>query len=214
MFALHKAVDSGMDVTVLLSVIPHYDYSMLFHRPLFGVLSAQARALGITLESAGLSDPSRETDTLKALVGRAIRRYGINVLISGALRSRFQRRVFENVAREFGVDLYSPHWGLDDYEYMKSLLNYGIKFAVVSITSMGIPHGILGRVFTLEDLERLHHLSVKYGFNLSFEGGEAETLVLDAPLFRQRLEVMGDLQRISDCEAYFKIKKWRLVKKY
>jgi diphthamide synthase (EF-2-diphthine--ammonia ligase) len=32
-------------------------------------------------------------------------------------------------------------------------------------------------------------LSKKYGFNISFEGGEAETLVLDCPIFRKRLEI-------------------------
>ena len=30
-------------------------------------------------------------------------------------------------------------------------------------------------------------LSVKHGFNLNFEGGEAETLVLDCPLFSRQI---------------------------
>ena len=38
-------------------------------------------------------------------------------------------------------------------------------------------------------MQTLILLSKKYGFNISFEGGEAETLVLDCPIFRKRLEI-------------------------
>ena len=35
-------------------------------------------------------------------------------------------------------------------------------------------------ISSLDDLEKL---SVKFGFNLNFEGGEAETFVINCPLF-------------------------------
>ena len=33
--------------------------------------------------------------------------------------------------------------------------------------------------------EELNKLSEKYGFNLNFEGGEAETIVVDCPLYSE-----------------------------
>lgn len=212
-YALHKAVSSGLNVVVLLTIVPHYKYSMLYHQPYFEVLRAQAQSLNIPLESAGVYDPEKEVEYLDYLVGRALKMYNIKVLVSGAIKSRFQRRVFESVAEKWGLELYVPHWGLDDYEYMKALLDYGIEFITISITAMGIPHSILGRKFTKEDLELLSKLSTKYGFNLSFEGGEAETLVVDAPLFRYTIEVEGDVIRVSEFESYFQVKKYKLVKK-
>jgi diphthamide synthase (EF-2-diphthine--ammonia ligase) len=35
----------------------------------------------------------------------------------------------------------------------------------------------------------LEKLSQKHGFNLSFEGGEAETFVIDCPLFLQPIKI-------------------------
>ena len=42
---------------------------------------------------------------------------------------------------------------------------------------------------SLADLETLEKLSQKHGFNLSFEGGEAETFVFDCPLFSQPIKI-------------------------
>ncbi|MGZ5472192.1 MAG: Dph6-related ATP pyrophosphatase, partial [Nitrososphaeraceae archaeon] len=39
-------------------------------------------------------------------------------------------------------------------------------------------------------VQDLFKLNRKYGFNISFEGGEAETIVLDCPIFRKRLEIL------------------------
>ncbi|MEM4224761.1 MAG: diphthine--ammonia ligase [Desulfurococcaceae archaeon] len=213
-YALHRAVESGLRVSVLLTVVPHYKYSMLYHQPHFSVLVSQAQSLGIPLESIGLYDKLKELDALEWLVKKAVHDYGIDVLVTGAIRSDYQRKAFNKVASKYGVTLYSPHWGEDDYSYMRSLLEYGIEFAVVSITSMGIPHDILGQKFTLEDLEKLTVLSRKYGFNLSFEGGDAETLVLNAPLFKYEIRVYGKAVWVSDFEGYFVIEDHELVKKH
>ncbi|MEM4976321.1 MAG: ATP-binding protein, partial [Desulfurococcaceae archaeon] len=63
-YALHKAVESGLRVSVLLTVVPYYKYSMLYHPPYFSVLVSQAQSLGIPLESIGLYDKLKELDAL------------------------------------------------------------------------------------------------------------------------------------------------------
>ena len=45
-------------------------------------------------------------------------------------------------------------------------------------------------ILNQSNLKDLFRLSQKYGFNLSFEGGEAETIVLDCPIFKKRLEIL------------------------
>jgi ABC transporter with metal-binding/Fe-S-binding domain ATP-binding protein len=212
-YALHKALSEGYEVKVLLTVIPHYEHSMLYHKPPYQVLLAQAKSLGIPLESVGLSSQEGELSALEHLLKRARDKYGVELVVTGALKSNFQRRKFAEAASKLGMELYSPHWGLSDEEYMESLLRHGIKFIIVSITSMGIPLGLLGKALAPEDLEVLKKLSKKYGFNLSFEGGEAETLVVDAPLFKYRLEVEGRPVVVSEYEGYFVVSKCKLVKK-
>ena len=40
-----------------------------------------------------------------------------------------------------------------------------------------------------EAIDKLMSVSKKCGFNLTFEGGEAETLVIDCPLYCKRLQI-------------------------
>ena len=54
---------------------------------------------------------------------------------------------------------------------------------IISATSDGLDESWLGKEITNEDLITLQSLSQKHGFNLSFEGGEAETFVTNCPLF-------------------------------
>lgn len=212
-FALHIARENGLDVKVLASIIPHYQYSMLYHQPPYHGILAQAQSMNIPLETIGLDDPNREIDALRLLVSRIAKRYGVRVLVTGAVKSRYQYRAFESIAREIGLELYAPNWGIDDESYMRSLINSGIEFIIISITSMGIPIDLLGRVIQGSDLERLERLSRKYGFNLSFEGGEAETFVVNAPFFKYKIDVKGSIEVLSEFEGYYRISRVCLVKK-
>lgn len=212
-FALHRAIESGLDIRVLLTVIPRYKYSMLYHQPYFNGLISQAQALGIPLESIGWEEPGREEYALKTLLERAKKRFNVEVVVTGGIKSRFQQRVFSRIANELGLVISSPNWGIDEEEYMKIILDEGIRFIVISITSMGIPHSLLGKIFDRGDLDKLIKASGKYGFNISFEGGEAETFVIDAPMFKYRLEVSGRPIVLSEYEGYFDIEKIYLFKK-
>jgi len=55
---------------------------------------------------------------------------------------------------------------------------------------MGLDVNSLGIILNHSTVQDLFKLSRKYGFNISFEGGEAETIVLDCPIFRKRLEIL------------------------
>lgn len=55
---------------------------------------------------------------------------------------------------------------------------------------MGLDINSLGIILNHSTVQDLFKLSRKYGFNISFEGGEAETIVLDCPIFRKRLEIL------------------------
>lgn len=213
-FALHEAVERGIQVRALASVIPLYRYSMLFHQPYLSGLIAQSQSLSIPLETIGSIDPNKEAEALHILLSRVKRKYGVKVLITGAVKSVFQYKLFNRISEEIGLELYAPNWGANEEEYMAKILRKNIEFILVSVTSMGIPHDLLGRVFTWKDLEHLSKLSRKYGFNLSFEGGEAETFVINAPLFKYQLMVSGRKIIVSEYEGYFEPERISLFKKH
>ncbi|MEM1863812.1 MAG: diphthine--ammonia ligase [Desulfurococcaceae archaeon] len=212
-YALHKAVEKGFKIATLTTVIPLYKYSMLYHQPVFHVLSAQSQSLSLPLETIGVSDPSNEAKALETILKRVKEKYDVEIVVTGAVISNYQRQVFTEIAKRVGLNTYNPLWGLNQEEYVRSLLRDGIKFTLISITSMGIPHALLGKEIDENDVELLIKLSRKYGFNVSLDGGEAESLVLDAPLFKYRISIDGERIYLSEFEAYYKIHRCFHVKK-
>ena len=57
------------------------------------------------------------------------------------------------------------------------------------MSSGGLDETWLGRIISADDISQLDKLSNKYGFNLNFEGGEAETFVIDCPLYSHPIKI-------------------------
>jgi asparagine synthase (glutamine-hydrolysing) len=66
-------------------------------------------------------------------------------------------------------------------------LSRGIKFCIVKIAADGLTKEWLGKVITEKEIAKLHALNEKMGFNVAGEGGEYESLTLDAPFFKKEL---------------------------
>ena len=77
----------------------------------------------------------------------------------------------------------------DPKEYMNELINSGFKFILTSVSSDGLDERWLGKIISAHDILQLNKLSDKYGFNLNFEGGEAETFVVDCPLYSHPINI-------------------------
>jgi len=56
-------------------------------------------------------------------------------------------------------------------------------------------------------------LSSKYGFNLNFEGGEAETLVVDCPIYKKKLEIRTGMVKWFGDNGIFEITDYELIDK-
>ena len=115
--------------------------------------------------------------------------YKIEGVVYGGISSVYQKQAFEQVCKEYKLEPVSPLWHSDAAEYMSELLESGYKILIVGVSAMGLGKEWLGVTLDKESFTKLASLSKKYGFNLAFEGGEAETLVIDCPLFRKRLDI-------------------------
>jgi len=60
---------------------------------------------------------------------------------------------------------------------------------MTTVSSDGLDDSWLGKSISKSDLISLKKLSEKFGFNLNFEGGEAETFVVDCPLFSNPIKI-------------------------
>jgi diphthine-ammonia ligase len=209
-YALHTAFLQGFDVVVLASIYPLYEHSMLYHKPVIEVTRLQAYSIGLPLESIGVYRDEMELQVLYHLLKRIKEKYSVEAVFSGAVLSDYQRMRYSMVAEKLGLKTYTPLWRIDQEKYMRELVTNSFKFTIISINTMGLPMKFLGKIITKEDVEEIIFRSKKYGFNPAFEGGEAETLVIDAPLFKHKICVEGKKIIISDYEGYYLIEKYYL----
>jgi len=87
------------------------------------------------------------------------------------------------------LNILTPLWKTSPKEYMNEIINSGFKFILTSVSSDGLDETWLGKIITISDLSKLSELSNKYEFNLNFEGGEAETFVVDCPLYSYPIQI-------------------------
>ena len=128
-------------------------------------------------------------NVLKTLLEKAKKDFQIEGIVHGGISSEFQKRCFENICKENDLKIVIPLWKTSPKEYMNDLINSGFKFILTSVSSDGLDETWLGKIISISDISRLSGLSEKYGFNLNFEGGEAETFVVDCPLYSHPIKI-------------------------
>ncbi len=212
-YALHWAVLKGFEVACLVTVKPRAEDSMMFHVPYVNLARLQAEALGlpIVFYEQGSED---DVEALRRAVSTACEECGCTSIVTGALRSDYQRLRVSIVAEELGLEVFNPLWRKNQEEYLRELVRHGFRFMITSISVKGLTPDFLGRVIGADDVEAIIGLAKRHGFNPAFEGGEAETLVVDAPLFRKVLAVEGHPVRVSEYNWIFRITKVGLLDKY
>lgn len=190
-FSLFKAIKDGHQILCLITILPDKDDSLFFHYPNAYCTVYQAECLGIPLIStrARCEGKEEELSALEQALREAKQTFGIDGIISGGLASKFQRENFQEICNKLGLKYYSPSWGIDQIRYMRELLANNFVIMIVGVSAAGLDESWLGRILDSSALDELEYLSKKYGFNVAFEGGEAETFVLDCPIFKKRIEI-------------------------
>ena len=209
-FAIYAARGQGHDIACLLSVRPDSAESHLLHHPNIGWTRLQSEAMGVPQIISGSDGADSETRTLEGMVSRAVDRYCIEGLVHGGIRSSFQKEVFEGICARTGLAPVSPAWGREPRRYMKEMVDSGFRIMVVSVSSGGLDGSWLGRILTGADVESLALLSERHGFNLDFEGGEAETFVVGCPLFSGDITVADSRKTWDGYRGMFEILDARL----
>jgi len=191
-YSIYKAKKVGHDVVCIVTIFPHSEESELLHYPNIQFTKLQSESMNIPQISFKVdsTNPNNEAQTLEEILIKAKDEFGIQGIVHGGILSEFQRKQFKKISQSLGVTLISPLWKKDEKEYMKNLLESKFHFMPISVTSDGLDESWLGKEITEKDLVTLSNLSQKFGFNLSFEGGEAETFVTDCPLFSQPIKII------------------------
>ena len=190
-YSIYKVREMGHSVECLITMHPAADDSALFHYPNSWVTEYQSRSMQIPVLGFQVAGKSKEDETsaFEEAIVQAKALYKVDGVVFGGISSVFQKNAFEEICEKQGLQAVAPIWGVEAEKYYAELLDKKFEIMVVGVSAMGLEKEWLGRAIDREALETLTRLSKKYGFNLTFEGGEAETLVTGCPLFSKKLRI-------------------------
>lgn len=193
-YAFHILEKEGYEVCCLISVVPEDRHSMLLHavNSIFVILQGEAIGKPLLLSVADRGD---EEGILTTLLEKAKEVYGARYLASGGVASKYQKGRFEDLAKDVGLMVISPLWMVDQEMYIRDVVMSGIRAIITRVAALGLDEAALGRPIDTATAEEIITLSRRYMFNPSFEGGEAETFVIDAPFYRKRIKILEAVKR-------------------
>lgn len=187
--ALHRAAVTD-DVVCLITVVPDNEESFFFHTPNLHLTGLQARALDlplVTRRTAGVKE--EELADLQAAIARAAEEHRIEGVVTGAVASVYQATRVQRVCDDLGLWCFNPLWQLDQVQLLWELVREGHRVIVSGVFAPPLDAEWLGREVDAATVHELEALWSSHGINPAGEGGEIETTVLDAPLFRSRIEI-------------------------
>jgi len=190
-FAIYLAQKQGHEVTCLLSIFTKSEESHLLHYPNLQWTKLQSESMNIP--QLTINSESDETDdelsALEKLLQNAKDQFHIEGLVHGGIKSQFQKEKFESLCSKLDLVAITPLWNTEPEQYMNNLLDSNFIFIMITVSSDGLDDTWLGKEITKSDIDTLKNLSEKFGFNLNFEGGEAETFVVNCPLFSNSIKI-------------------------
>ena len=183
--ALHKAAGMGFMIDLLITMKPENQYSYMFHYPNVMHTALQAESLGIRQVFA---ETKGEKETELKDLERVLKQNEVKLLVTGATYSSYQADRINRICKELGIESLSPLWHIEPMEELEYL---AAKFnaIITSVSAEGFDESFLGKRIDAVMIAKLQELNRKYKVNMLFEGGEAESFVLDAPLFRRKIAV-------------------------
>ena len=211
--AVYNALENGEEVEYLLSMKSANDESYMFHVPNIHLTDLLAEAMDIpiiSIETDGIKEAELE-DLKKGF--QKLKTLGIEAIYTGALYSVYQKSRIEKLADEVGLEVISPYWHVDELEYMRMIVSLGFEVIISGVAAYGLDEKWLGRKIDDECIDDLLKLNDKVGLNIAFEGGEAETLVIDGPIFKKRVKILEDESHWHVDSGLYVIKKAVLEEK-
>ena len=188
------AMCRGWEIVAVVTVDIQDGDSHMFQVPSTNWVERQALLANVpwvNVPAAGSVED--EIDALE----QALSKLEIDGIVSGALRSDFQKQRLECMSQRLNIHSFSPLWHQTPIEHLKGMVEAGFQIMLTSVSCEGLDHTWLGHVLTESSLLELHALSKQHRFNVDGEGGEYETFVLGGPIWSRALQVEGSKQHTA-----------------
>ncbi len=211
--ALHYAAEKE-ELVCLITLVSENNESYMFHTPNIEITSLQAQALGLPqITKTTRGEKEKELLDLEEAIAQASKKHQIEGVVTGAIESVYQAERVQRICNRLGLWCFNPLWKHDQKALLEELLEKKINVIISGIFAYPLDEKWLGKQIDTRILDKLIELEQKYGISPSGEGGEIETTVLDAPLFRKKIEILDYTIEAKGNSGVLNITQARLVPK-
>ncbi|MEM2121045.1 MAG: diphthine--ammonia ligase [Candidatus Woesearchaeota archaeon] len=211
--ALMKSVGKNA-VKCLINVYSENPESYMFHTINSDFTRIQAKAMKIPLEiikTKGLEE--KEVYDLKIGLLKIKKKYKLEGIVSGAIASNYQYSRIKRICEELKLNSITPLWQKPQDIVLKEVLKNKIKAIIVGVFADNLGKDFLGKEINEELIKKLEEINKRTSLNISGEGGEFETFVIDAPVFKRKIIIEDFDIDYKNNSGTLKIKKVRLERK-
>lgn len=208
-FAIYRALQEGHEVTNLITIKPENMDSYMFHSANIHLTQLISESCGIPLlvmESTG--EKEKELDDLK----RALLSVKVDGVTVGAIESEYQASRVKHICDDIGIMMYAPLWHKDPEHLLREMIKC-LDIRMVKVAASGLDDSWLGRRFDEKLVDELVSLHKKYRVHICGEGGEYESLVLDAPFYKKRIDPIETEKQWMGDWGIWKVKSAKLSQK-
>ena len=211
--ALHYATEKE-EVACLITLVSQNKESYMFHTPNIDISALEAEALGLPqINKTTRGEKEKELIDLQEAIAEAKEKFQIEGVVTGAVESVYQAERVQRICWELGLWCFNPLWKHDQRALLEELVEKGFEVVISGVFAYPLDEKWLGKRLDAQLISRLVELQRQYGLSPSGEGGEIETTVLDAPLFKQKIEILRDIIEARGNSGTFIIEEAMLVKK-
>jgi uncharacterized protein (TIGR00290 family) len=207
--AYQKALSQGHEICGIVTFL--WENPSLAHP--IQIIELQAKALKTRHFKAETREPYFE-HYRKALSSLA-EEESIEAIVTGDIAplDAFHGNWMDDVCKGLNLKVIKPLWGVDRYQILKELISQGCKAVFSCVKKPWFDEKWLGRELNWSSLEELKTLRDRYGIDLCGENGEYHTLITDAPIFKEIIEISKYIVERRNGNFYMKIEKASLKPK-
>lgn len=182
-YAFYMAEQKGFKPTVLLNVMNEFGDRSRSHGIPKEVLIAQANAIGIPIRFFSSTWTDYEAKYIKNLK-ELVEEYPITHSVFGDIDIESHRTWEEKVSNSANLKAVLPLWQGNRRQLVLDMINSGIEAIIVSCNN-DLGSEFLGKSINAELVEVLENM----GVDACGENGEFHTLVVNAPFFKNKIQV-------------------------
>lgn len=190
--AFYRAKQKGSVPERLLTMFEEDEERSKSHALPMEIIQAQANSLGIPLMTRGADWNSYESQFLDAM--EECVHAGIRNGVFGDIDLEDHLKWVQTTCAKVGMKAIHPLWMEPRRKLLEEFVSEGFEAYIIVVNTKMMPAEFIGRRFTIGLMDELEAL----GIDSCGESGEFHTVVVDGPIFNERIALTFNGQHVRD----------------